>query len=640
MTHKKMHTLFFTLCLLACFFLPSVSARAASPLENGTKNCLELLSSLHEEDPSLFTSLESHEIKRMELTEEQYQIIREYTLNLTKNCTNDAKKIEAVVSFVRSPKTVEGVPDCPAGMNPNSPYAMFKNGQGVCQGYANLCRTMFASLEIPCVTVHGYLQVFDQNLQMETSQGHAWNYVCCDGEWVLADAAYRYSYMDDPDAISQLYTTTEIEQTIYTENGLEFSFCEGVLGVIGYGGESKELIVPESCHGRPVAGVSPISFYAGHPLTNSSVEKIVLPKTMEYGILSTKLYSNGSEYQELQSFQSPSLKEIEVAEDNPVYASYKGILYDKSFSRILSIPPALTDVELKPLKVLDKDTFAGLSDPRTIKIGEGTEIIDSDTFSNFTSLESVYIPASVTSIDNQAFYQCNTDFTIYAPEGSAGAGFAASKGLTLKDPEALEPADYTSVDQALKEVPADLTKYTDETVQKLQAAIGAVNRNLTAADQDEVNRAASAILDAIHTLKEKSSGQQTTPPQDTTNDKKPETPVTETPATEKPATQDPPSNPPAAVKVPTLKKVTGLRVSYKKSGKAVLTWKKVNGASGYEIRRLQNGKWVKVKTLKKIKLSIKRNAKKTYQYKVRAYKKSGKKIYYGAYSKKIKIRKI
>lgn len=640
MTHKKMHTLFFTLCLLACFFLPSVSARAASPLENGTKNCLELLSSLHEEDPSLFTSLESHEIKRMELTEEQYQIIREYTLNLTKNCTNDAKKIEAVVSFVRSPKTVEGVPDCPAGMNPNSPYAMFKNGQGVCQGYANLCRTMFASLEIPCVTVHGYLQVFDQNLQMETSQGHAWNYVCCDGEWVLADAAYRYSYMDDPDAISQLYTTTEIEQTIYTENGLEFSFCEGVLGIIGYGGESKELIVPESCHGRPVAGVSPISFYAGHPLTNSSAEKIVLPKTMEYGILSTKLYSNGSEYQELQSFQSPSLKEIEVAEDNPVYASYKGILYDKSFSRILSIPPALTDVELKPLKVLDKDTFAGLSDPRTIKIGEGTEMIGSDTFSNFTSLESVYIPASVTSIDNQAFYQCSTDFTIYAPEGSAGAGFAASKGLTLKDPEALEPADYTSVDQALKEVPADLTKYTDETVQKLQAAIGAVNRNLTAADQDEVNRAASAILDAIHTLKEKSSGQQTTPPQDTTNDKKPETPVTETPATEKPATQDPPSNPPAAVKVPTLKKVTGLRVSYKKSGKAVLTWKKVNGASGYEIRRLQNGKWVKVKTLKKIKLSIKRNAKKTYQYKVRAYKKSGKKIYYGAYSKKIKIRKL
>jgi hypothetical protein len=635
MTHKKMHTLFFTLCLLACFFLPSVSARAASPLENGTKNCLELLNSMSEEDRNQLTHLDSYEMKRLELTDEQYQIIRDYTLNLTKDCGTDAKKIVAVVDFARSGTAVEDAPACPSGMNPNSPYAVFKNRQGVwCQGYANLCRTMLASLDIPCVISHGYLLVG------EGFEGHAWNYVYCEGDWVVADAAQRYSYMDNLSDILRLYTTTEFEQTIYTENGLEFTFYEGGLGVIGYSGESKELIVPESCHDHPVVSVHPISFYARHPLTTSSAERIVLPKTVEHGIISTQLNNGGSEYQELRSFQSPSLKEIEVAEDNPAYASYKGILYDKNFSRILAIPQALTDVELKPLKVLDKDTLAGLSNPRTVKIAEGTETIESDTFNNFTSLESVYIPASVTVIDDQAFSQCNTDFIIYAPEGSAGAGFAASKGLTLKDPEALEPADYTSVDQALKEVPADLTKYTDETVQKLQAAIDAVNRNLTAADQAEVDRAASAILDAIHTLKEKSSGQQTTPSQDTTNDKKPETPVTETPATEKPALQDPPSNPPAAVNVPTLKKVTGLRVSYKKSGKATLTWKKVNGASGYEIRRLQNGKWVKVKTLKKIKLSIKRNAKKTYQYKVRAYKKSGKKIYYGAYSKKIKIRKI
>lgn len=92
MTHKKMHTLFFTLCLLACFFLPSVSARAASPLENGTENCLELLNSMSEEDRNQLTHLDSYEMKRLELTDEQYQIIRDYTLNLTKDCGTDAKK--------------------------------------------------------------------------------------------------------------------------------------------------------------------------------------------------------------------------------------------------------------------------------------------------------------------------------------------------------------------------------------------------------------------------------------------------------------------------------------------------------------------------------------------------------------------
>jgi len=81
--------------------------------------------------------------------------------------------------------------------------------------------------------------------------------------------------------------------------------------------------------------------------------------------------------------------------------------------------------------------------------------------------------------------------------------------------------------------------------------------------------------------------------------------------------------------------------------KATITWKKVSGASGYEIYRStkKSKGFKKVKTVAKgstVKLVNKKlKAKKTYYYKIRAYRTvSGKKVY-GAYSsvKSVKIKK-
>lgn len=74
-----------------------------------------------------------------------------------------------------------------------------------------------------------------------------------------------------------------------------------------------------------------------------------------------------------------------------------------------------------------------------------------------------------------------------------------------------------------------------------------------------------------------------------------------------------------------------------KSGQAILTWKKVNGASGYEIYRAtsKNGKYKKIATVKKNSAKTtykdrKLEKNKKYYYKVRAYKTVNK---YKAYSK-------
>lgn len=83
----------------------------------------------------------------------------------------------------------------------------------------------------------------------------------------------------------------------------------------------------------------------------------------------------------------------------------------------------------------------------------------------------------------------------------------------------------------------------------------------------------------------------------------------------------------------------------RKKGTAVLTWKKVNGASSYQIQYSTNKKFTKnrnTKTTTETSCTLKKlKKKKTYYFRIRACKKSGSKNVYGAWSKvtKVKIRK-
>ena len=64
-------------------------------------------------------------------------------------------------------------------------------------------------------------------------------------------------------------------------------------------------------------------------------------------------------------------------------------------------------------------------------------------------------------------------------------------------------ADYTSVDAALKKVPADLSIYTDETAKAVTDAVEAVERGKSVDEQDAVDAMAKAIEDAVSGLKKK-----------------------------------------------------------------------------------------------------------------------------------------
>lgn len=68
-----------------------------------------------------------------------------------------------------------------------------------------------------------------------------------------------------------------------------------------------------------------------------------------------------------------------------------------------------------------------------------------------------------------------------------------------------EQADYSAVDAALAKIPADLTAYTDESIETLSTATGAVIRGKVIAKQADVDAMAKAIEDAIVELVKKPS---------------------------------------------------------------------------------------------------------------------------------------
>ncbi len=108
-----------------------------------------------------------------------------------------------------------------------------------------------------------------------------------------------------------------------------------------------------------------------------------------------------------------------------------------------------------------------------------------------------------------------------------------------------------------------------------------------------------------------------------------------------------PDNPSSAVipgNTPTIQnktvgKVAGLKAKNKKKRKAIVTWKKVNGAKKYQVKYAMNKKFKKAKTkvVNTNKIVFKKLKKKTYFFKVRGFSGTN----YGAWSKakKLKIKK-
>ncbi|WP_432651299.1 leucine-rich repeat domain-containing protein [Huintestinicola sp.] len=128
-----------------------------------------------------------------------------------------------------------------------------------------------------------------------------------------------------------------------------------------------------------------------------------------------------------------SLTAISVHENNSVYSSENGVLFDKN-KTILFVYPA--EKSEKSYTVPDTvqqiymSSFAGCVNLENITLNEGVEKIYSAAFTGCTSLKTINIPSSVTALGDQAFMLCTSLKTINIPSSVTAIGDQAFMGCT------------------------------------------------------------------------------------------------------------------------------------------------------------------------------------------------------------------
>lgn len=226
----------------------------------------------------------------------------------------------------------------------------------------------------------------------------------------------------------------------------------------------------------------------------------------------------------------------------------------------------------------------------------------------------------------------------------------------------VKAGDKTALEAKIKEANAIAEgNYTAESYKVLKDAVAAAGQRITErAAQAELDKAAADIQTAISNLKKKEApgipsqtptqtpaptesavpAPANTPSAEPTKKPEESTEPTATP-TVKPTVK--PTKKPTKTQTVKVAAVKGVKVKNVKKLKAVVSWKKVSKASGYEVYRAnkKKGKFKKIATIKKgsiVKYTNKKlKKKKSYFFKIRAYRVSGKKKVYGKYSSTVKV---
>lgn len=132
---------------------------------------------------------------------------------------------------------------------------------------------------------------------------------------------------------------------------------------------------------------------------------------------------------------STILKKINVSEENPVYSSQDGILFDKSMTRLIRYTVSCETVKyIIPSTVteVDKNAFAGSKNLTYIVFPESVSVIPQGVFDNCGSLKKIMILNKECRIDAEI----SPDIEIAGYKGSTSEKHATQMGYTFIDIEA------------------------------------------------------------------------------------------------------------------------------------------------------------------------------------------------------------
>ena len=276
------------------------------------------------------------------------------------------------------------------------PYEVFKEKRCVCQGYANLLKTMCLTQGIPACVANGMLG---------TAGGHAWNYVYIGDKWYVSDPTNNQDFemISDLSKYQKKLIPHRLDITLFEDDNFAYNFQDQHLNV------SEVKTAPNAYISVPFS-TNKLRVTSFHPTK-------AIPSNVTQIYLGENRKTLG-DYTEELSRTMPHVEEIFVAAGNKKLSSYKGVVYQGANSTSpYYVPAGVTRLELKPMKVVEKNTVYYLDNLEELIIPEGTESIEAYAVEQCPNLKRIYIPESLTDIAENAFSECGNYEIVRVPTG-------------------------------------------------------------------------------------------------------------------------------------------------------------------------------------------------------------------------------
>ncbi len=326
-----------------------------------------------------------------EITDEEFAEIKAFVDENLVGATGNAT-FRNIFNWIRANIKVPGKTETPY----LRPYDVFIYRKCVCQGYANLMKTMMLTQDLPSFVANGFLG---------TVGGHAWNY-CYDGKkWWVCDPTNGGIYlMTDVSKYSAKLIPHHADLTMFEDD----LFC--------YGFDGKLLNINEVKQGAPDELTIPFGV-EGYRITLFSPLKSI-PQNVTSLTFGQYISSMG-EYISMLHDYTPGVAEVSIDPNNRYLSVHEGIVYKGSGNVPYYIPTAIKRVVLKQMKHVDKNIVAFLSEVEEIVVAEGTQTIGAYAFEMLPKLKRVYVPEN-TVIEENAIYNCGSEWEIIRQSGSTG----------------------------------------------------------------------------------------------------------------------------------------------------------------------------------------------------------------------------
>ncbi len=268
------------------------------------------------------------------------------------------------------------------------PYDVFIHRTCVCQGYANLLKTMMLTQGLPACCVNG---------QLVNIGAHAWNYVHDGEQWWVSDPTNNQHF--------PMKNTSEYVNKLVPSRA-DFLLFED--DCFGYGFTQTQLNINEVKEAAPAVLSLPRSI-AGYKIARFEPQK-KLPKHITTLGIPTNI-TNFSEYSSSMLESTPGVEEVLVEDGHSVFESYKGIVYEAGSKIVAYIPTAIKIVELKSRNNWGKNLICNLPEVTDIYISKDVKTVQTYAIENCPKLERVHVSRS-TTLYSGFIYRCPADVEI------------------------------------------------------------------------------------------------------------------------------------------------------------------------------------------------------------------------------------